>query len=437
MALNRILFRRTRKNPNSIAALVGALEVAQGITRVESAPRPDLPALENWSMALIESRVPVDAASSVEDPFATLDDDRFDLTVVAYSFMSLDRDGVAEEVAMLRSRASNGRRLVFIAGGAHTSGDPDAGLAMGFDHVFVGEAEMTLPITLDRLARGLFVAPRIKPDHAPLNLDAFLSFAPAHGFLAPIELGRGCPFACKFCHVPSLQGRRMRHRSVESVLEHVRMAVARGRVRTWFVTSDAFAYGSASGEQGVASECERLLRGCKEAGLKEVFWGGFPSEVRPDHVQDDLLELVVRHCANRTLVLGAQSGSDAVLRETQRGHGAAVVRSAVRKVRAFGLIPHVDYIFGLPGETAADRRLTMDAIEAIVADGGKVHMHYFMPHPGTPWADARPEVVEPDILVRVEKLTGAAHADGYWRRQRLEASRTNPEVLASHLNCGS
>src|SRR5947199_252455 len=85
------------------------------------------------------------------------------------------------------------------------------------------------------------VGPVVRMDHEPLPLDHFLSFALGENLLAPIELGRGCPFACRFCHVPSLQGRRMRHRSVESVLEHVGHALERGRVRTWFVTSDAFA----------------------------------------------------------------------------------------------------------------------------------------------------------------------------------------------------
>jgi radical SAM superfamily enzyme YgiQ (UPF0313 family) len=196
------------------------------------------------------------------------------------------------------------------------------------------------------------------------------------------------------------------------------------------VTSDAFAYGSAYGEQGDPQACEALLRGCLAAGMKEVFWGGFPSEVRPDHVQDELLELVVKYCANRTIVIGAQSGSDEVLRRLQRGHLADVVLRAVKKVRAHGLVPHVDFILGLPEETLAERRLTMDLVESIAEQhGGKVHMHYFMPHPGTPYAGSSPEPVEDEILARVERLTGKQLVDGYWRKQREVAARANPAVM--------
>lgn len=415
----RILFYKTRKNANSLASLVGAIEVAQGRTVVRSAPapRPALPDLSGWEVGFFgpagrSAQPALDAA----------------LTVLAFSFMTIDRPEI--EAALAALPAPGGGRVVAIAGGAHASGDPAGTLVLGFAHAFVGEGELTLPAFLDRLAKGDTSPPVLRPDHAPLPLDAFLSFALFENLLAPIELGRGCPFACRFCHVPGLQGRRMRHRSVESVLEHVEHALARGRVRTWFVTSDAFAYGSAYGEQGDARACERLLKGCRDAGMKEVFWGGFPSEVRPDHVQDELLELVTRYCANRTIVIGAQSGSDEVLSRLSRGHLAGVVLGAVKKVKAHGLVPHVDFILGLPGETLAERRLTMDLVEAIAeVHGGKVHMHYFMPHPGTPYADAQPQAVEDEILARVERLTGKQLVDGYWRRQREVAARANPDVM--------
>lgn len=412
----RILFYKTRKNANSLAALVGAIEQAQGRSPVRTKPlvRLELPDVSSWQVGFFGP------AGKVAQPEVT-----DELTVLAFSFMTVDKPEIERALASLPALP----RAVKIAGGAHASGDPSGTLAMGFDHAFVGEAEVMLLKVMERLAAGAPVPREIRMDHDPLPLDHFMSFALGENLLAPIELGRGCPFACRFCHVPSLQGRRMRHRSVASVLEHVEHALARGRVRTWFVTSDAFAYGSAYGEQGDAKACEALLKGCREAGMKEVFFGGFPSEVRPDHVQDELLELVTRYCANRTIVIGAQSGSEEVLKRLQRGHGADVVMRAVTRVKAHGLIPHVDFILGLPGETLEERRLTMDLVERIAGDGGKVHMHYFMPHPGTPYADSKPEPVEEEILVRVEVLTGKQQVDGFWRTQRHVAARANPAVM--------
>ena len=413
----RILFYKTRKNANSLASLVGAIEQAQGRVSVRTAPQPALalPDVSRWSVDFFGPR-----GRHLQPPESD------ELTVLAFSFMSVDAPEIVAALAALPPQP----RAVKIAGGAHPSGDPEGTLAMGFQHAFAGESEVMLLRFLKGLEAGEVWPPTIRPDHEPLPLDQFLSFALDENLLAPIELGRGCPFACRFCHVPQLQGRRMRHRSVESVIEHVEHALSRGRVRTWFVTSDAFAYGSARGEQGDARAIERLLKGCLDAGMKEVFFGGFPSEVRPDHVQDELLALVAKYCANRTIVIGAQSGAEEVLVRLQRGHGAAVVLSAVRKVRAHGLVPHVDFILGLPGETLDERRRTMDTVEEIAGShGGKVHMHYFMPHPGTPYAGSTPEPIEDEIVARVEVLTGKQQVDGYWRRQRLVAARTNPAVL--------
>lgn len=421
----RILFYRSGKNNYSVAALKGTVEIGTGRTVVSTAPRAPLPVprLGDWQI--------VSFGPGYKTGLRSLDEDA-DLTVLAFSFMSIDVPGITKALEELKARRPEGARWIFIAGGPHASATPESTLAMGFDHVFVGEGEVTLLEFLARTEGGQTSPSIIKPDHGPLDLDQFLSFAPEQNMLAPIELGRGCPFTCKFCHIPFIQGRKMRHRSVESVLEHVRIALKRGRIRTWFITSDAFAYGSKYGEQGDPEVCERMLRGCREEGMEQLFWGGFPSEVRPDHVKEELLELVVRYCANKTIVLGAQSGSESVLKGIARGHGSAVILTAVQRIRAFGLMPHVDFMFGLPGETHEDRLRSLDMIDTITSDyAGKVHMHYFMPHPGTPFAEATPVPVEDSVLARIESLTGENKVDGFWRRQRREAARSNPDVLGS------
>ena len=40
-----------------------------------------------------------------------------------------------------------------------------------------------------------------------------------------------------------------------------------------------------------------------------VFFGSFPSEIRPEHISVDALRLVRKYCANDNLIVGAQSGS--------------------------------------------------------------------------------------------------------------------------------
>ena len=92
-----------------------------------------------------------------------------------------------------------------------------------------------------------------------------------------------------------------------------------------------------------------------------------------------------RYCANTKLHFGAQSGSDAVLRRLRRGHTVADVITAVELCRDHAITPIVDFIVGLPFETDEDQRATVDLIQWVTRSG-TVHLHRFIPLPGTPLA---------------------------------------------------
>jgi radical SAM superfamily enzyme YgiQ (UPF0313 family) len=54
-------------------------------------------------------------------------------------------------------------------------------------------------------------------------------------------------------------------------------------------------------------------------GKDQVYLGSFPSEVRPEQVHPETLELVKRYCANTQLTIGAQTGSDSLLQHLLPG----------------------------------------------------------------------------------------------------------------------
>ena len=64
-------------------------------------------------------------------------------SLIGFSFMTPDFGQVREEIEWLRAHLSG--NPVFLAGGAHPSGDPGGTLRMGFDFVFIGESEETFP----------------------------------------------------------------------------------------------------------------------------------------------------------------------------------------------------------------------------------------------------------------------------------------------------
>jgi len=163
---------------------------------------------------------------------------------------------------------------------------------------------------------------------------------------------------------------------------------------------------------------ENLLAHCQGTGLEGIHFGCFPSEVRPDWVIPGVLELVKKYCRNRTIVLGAQSGSDPLLEKLKRGHTADQALNAARWIRQAGFRPHVDFVFGFPGETMEDRKLTLQLIDKMVQGlGAKVHAHTYMPLPGTPLFRERPSVLDRATKETLLDWEKKKKLDGWWKEQ--------------------
>jgi len=55
---------------------------------------------------------------------------------------------------------------------------------------------------------------------------------------ATMDTGRGCPFGCSFCTVINVQGRKMRHRSPQAILERIRANFNGGKGVKYYVFTD-------------------------------------------------------------------------------------------------------------------------------------------------------------------------------------------------------
>jgi B12-binding domain/radical SAM domain protein len=331
--------------------------------------------------------------------------------IMLYSFASPQAPRVFKEVRSAKTES------VFIAGGPHPSGCPEETLEY-FDYVVIGEGEETLPELVKALTEGGDVSAVrgiafkdngkvvFTPERGEVDLDRYPPFKPP--LFGPIEITRGCPWGCAYCQTPRLFGRRMRHRSVEAICKYDKYYEDKR-----LVSPNAFAYGS-DGITPDEAAVERLLRSLSG----NIYFGTFPSEVRPEFVTTTMLELVNTYCANRELHLGGQSGSDRMLRAIHRGHTVEDVMTAVGKARDARLTPVVDFIFGLPGELEEDQRLTVDCIKAIIKEGGKVRAHYFMPLPGTELAGTTPEKLSPEIEKLLGKLALGKKLTGSWSNRQ-------------------
>jgi radical SAM superfamily enzyme YgiQ (UPF0313 family) len=148
-------------------------------------------------------------------------------------------------ISLLTSTARRGYEIAgkfprekVILGGVHASLLPDEAIRYG-RQVVVGEAESVIadviegknkePIVYGRPVENLDELPQ--PDFSLVR-----GFNSRSEFL-PISTSRGCPFACNFCSVTRIFGRKYRFRSAESVMSEL---LSR-RAASYFFCDDNFA----------------------------------------------------------------------------------------------------------------------------------------------------------------------------------------------------
>lgn len=325
-----------------------------------------------------------------------------------------------------------------VAGGPHASGDPVGSIEkLGFDYVFIGEAEKSFKEFLETMAEngdilsvsGLFTKVYDnfvftgKPK--PINLDEYHPFPYWRMLFNPIEITRGCPYGCNYCQVSYMHGFCMRHRSIERIAYYVEIMAKHGLRDVRFISPNSLSYGSNTPKKPCYDSIEELLytikvRLGKKYGLR-VFFGTFPSEVRPDYVDEEVARILRKYVDNDTIIIGAQSGSEEVLKRIRRGHSFEEVINAVDILKKYGFKSSVDFIVGLPGESEEDLELTLNAMKKLANMGARIHLHTFMPLPGTPFAYTTPTRVPEWFKREVVKLIGSGSAYGEWVRQEYIA----------------
>ncbi|MFX1426169.1 MAG: TIGR04013 family B12-binding domain/radical SAM domain-containing protein [Promethearchaeota archaeon] len=362
----------------------------------------------------------------------------YNRVVVAISFTTVQIFEIIDIMGRLKHKFK--KKCVFIAGGSHPTGDPLGTLKMGFDIVVVGEGEQTIIDFMNNLLTDGNIS-NVKGiayfnednmynytgKRALIDLNKFPPFPIKNTRFGAIEITRGCPYVCYFCQTPYITGAKPRHRSIESICESVQILTDHYGDLTdiRFITPNAFSYGSEDGRTLKIDKLETLLSNVREIiGEKgRVFVGTFPSEVRPEHIIQDTLNLVLKYGNNDNITVGAQSGSQKILDLCHRGHTVDEIYRAVDLTLKNNLKINVDFIFGLPGETNEDIELTIEMMKKLSSRGARIHAHSFIPLPQTPFSKKPAKRVNRGYKKEISNLIAKGQAFGNWGNQEKLAIR--------------
>ena len=163
--------------------------------------------------------------------------------------------------------------------------------------------------------------------------------------VVPLQTTRGCPFACNFCSVSKMFGRKLRKRTVENVLDELGQ-YNDGATHIFFY-DDNF---NADREHALA-----IARGIIDRGLSFV-WS---AQVRTDISRDpELLEAMGRSGC-KTVFIGFESVNQEALDELNKSQSPEEMRAAARAVKRAGIGVHGMFILGLDSDSRDSLKATL------------------------------------------------------------------------------
>jgi radical SAM superfamily enzyme YgiQ (UPF0313 family) len=292
------------------------------------------------------------------------------------------------EVAGALRRAMH---VPLVAGGLHPTFSPESVLATeGFDVVCLGEGEQAIVELVEALAQGVAPGaiaidnlwgrggprPSLRPPFEPIDALPFMArdlLDERHG-VVHMATQRGCPFKCTYCAARMYDemyvgtGAYGRRRSHASVLEELFAIRAAGALNYVIFLDDTFTIHHPWVRQFCSVYGEQLRV-------------PFSLHARVETVNERMLaELAAAGC--RHITYGVESGSERLRREVMRRPVANRRFSEVfRWTREAGILVTANYMMGLPGETPAELRATLDLHHEIEPDDFGFFVFY--PYPGT------------------------------------------------------
>ncbi|HWT01036.1 MAG TPA: B12-binding domain-containing radical SAM protein [Pyrinomonadaceae bacterium] len=259
--------------------------------------------------------------------------------MVFTSAMIVQKESLRLVVEMSKAR---GKRVVVGGPYVSTSAEdvPDA------DHIFVGEAETTLPEFLSDLERG--ETKRFYRAGARPALD--LTPAP-HFHLAELErysamsiqYSRGCPFSCEFCDIIEIYGRVPRTKTNGQMLAELDALLSLGWRGLVFIVDDNFI--------GNKRNVKRLLPELIDWSEAHGRPFSFITEASVNLAEDDQLLEMMRRSNFRRVFLGIETPVEESLKEAQKGQNTRRdLLESVRKIQSYGMEVMAGFIVGFDSD---------------------------------------------------------------------------------------
>jgi len=259
--------------------------------------------------------------------------------MVFASAMIVQKDSLERVVSMCKAR---GKPVVVGGPYVSTSAEqlPEA------DHIFVGEAEATLPEFLGDLERGETKRFYRAAERPALDLTPVPDFGLAElgrYSAMSVQYSRGCPFSCEFCDIIEIYGRVPRTKTSGQVLAELDALRELGWRGLVFVVDDNFI----GNKRNVRRLLPELIAWSERHGRPF----SFITEASVNLAEDDALLEMMRRANFRRVFLGIETPVEESLKEARKGQNTRRdLLASVRKIQSYGMEVMAGFIVGFDSD---------------------------------------------------------------------------------------
>lgn len=175
----------------------------------------------------------------------------------------------------------------------------------------------------------------------------------------------GCPHQCVFCNQKTISGQK---NAAESG--------AREQIARWLqwlrpsLENEAAFYGGSF--TALDSDLQERLLFLTDELLERGIIGSVRLSTRPDYIDDKKLELLQKHGVG-LVELGVQSLDDRVLEAAGRGHTAADVVQAMKRLRAYDFKTGLQLMVGMPLQSFSSLQDTVAQVIKLQPDIARIY----------------------------------------------------------------
>ena len=274
---------------------------------------------------------------------------------------------------LIREAKARGKRVV--VGGPYATIQPDDCLTAGCDLLLRGEAENAMDKLLAALNEDMgerVIDNRERPDLSLSPIPRFDLLDLRQYIVMGVQTSRGCPYACEFCSVADLVGRKPRYKNPGQVIKELETLFDLGWRGEIFITDDNF-IGNKRQARAILEKLNPWLR-----DHDEPF--DFHAHVSVDLGSDEDMMDRLTDANFTTVYVGIESTDPEVLERTNKHQNIRhPPLEGVRKIRDNGLNVVGHFIMGFDGEEPGEGDRIIQFIEACRMPMALVHILKALP----------------------------------------------------------